>query len=62
MYLRVASILDVLVSPRYFSRFTRVKRFVCREPPNKFWKREPPSLLKGVPNVFVVESSVVIGF
>ena len=33
LYLRVASLLDVLGSPRHFSRYTRVKSFVCREPP-----------------------------
>ena len=83
--LRVASILDVLGSPRHFSRITRVKSFVFREPPtiveigsphHQFREpptilqlravllldfRKPPSFLQGAPNVFVVESSVNIG-
>ena len=53
LQLRVASILDVLGSPRHFSRFKRVKRFVFREPltiigigsPHHFF-REPPTFLQ----------------
>ena len=52
LYLRVASILDVLGSPRHFSSFTRVKRFVCWETPTIVGKgrphhffREPPMFL-----------------
>ena len=48
LQLRVASILDVLGSPRQFSRFTRLK-FFFQGAPNNFWSREPPSLLQGVP-------------
>ena len=54
MYLKVVSVLDVLGSLRHFSRFTRVKSFVFRE---------PPTIVElGSPNDFVVESSIVIGF
>ena len=30
--------------------------------PDNCWKREPPSILQGTPNVFVFYSSVIIGF
>ena len=62
LYLRVASILDVLGSPRHFSSFTRVERFVCQETPTIVGKGSPHHLFREPPMFFFLRVLLLLEF